>query len=87
MFGFGDNVDHNKLWNSNELATVEIQQIVDKAESRQLCRLLTLSTTSSLSPSVYRPLVSHATGMKGHLGGEDGSACDEFEDNEGGILR
>ena len=37
--------------------------------------------------SVYRPLVLHATGMKGHLAGEDGSACDEFEDNEGGILR
>jgi len=31
-------------------------------------------------------LVSDPTGVMGGLGGKVGSACEEFEDNEGGVL-
>jgi len=71
---------------------VEVDNFVDfrLCRPRQLCRqcVPALSITRyryegtsgrNCVASVYRPSVLHATGMKGHLGGEDGSACDEFE--------
>ena len=46
MFNFGDNVDCDKLSNSNEPAAVDFRQNGDKStkvESQQVCRLSTLS--------------------------------------------
>jgi len=52
MFSFGDNVDRDKLSNSNEPATVNFRQNADKDESQQLCPLLTLPLASVYSEDV-----------------------------------